>query len=134
MEPRPILRFGGPAWELARTALLLLFLAVGSSTAGTPDMPSAPWLAAAGAAGLVLPAAFVLFCLSPGRYRPFLPLLIMGKIFEAGTLVLLFATGAVTRAVVPGLNLDPFRAYAVGAALILDVVVLVGLVRLRADG
>ncbi len=136
MEPRPLLRVAGPAWELARTFLLLAYLAVASSAAGSADMLSAPWLAAVGAAGLVMPAAFVMYAAAPDRHGAFLPLLRLGKALEAASILLLFATGAVA----PGTTMPgPFFAtrilsdpsWAFGLVFALDLLVLVGLVRVR---
>jgi hypothetical protein len=134
MEPKPLLRLGGPAWELARTFLLLAHVAVSSSAAGSADMLAAPWLAAVGAAGLVMPAAFVMFAVAPDRHGAFLPLLRLGKALEAATILLLFATGAVAG----GGNLPYFTAQALatsplllGLAFVLDLLVLAGLLRVR---
>ena len=124
MEPKPLLRLGGSAWEIARTFLLF---AVSSSAAG-----SAPWLAAVGAAGLVMPAAFVLYAAVPDRHGAFLPLLRLGKALEAVTLFLLFITGAITGGgnvpyfAAPALGSSP---YVLGLVLMLDLLVLAGLLR-----
>jgi hypothetical protein len=137
MDPRRLLRVGGPTWELARAFLLLAYLAANASSAGTADRLSAPWLAAVGAAGLVLPAAFLFFAIDPQRHAAFLPLLIMGKVFEAGTVVLLFVTGTLGSGSLAPLQTGlPFprevpEAGLFVVALLLDIGVLVGLVRLR---
>jgi hypothetical protein len=136
MEPKPLLRIGGPAWELARTFLLLAFLSGSSSAADAADMLSAPWLAALGAAGLVMPAAFAMFALTPRRHGSFLPLLTVGKILETVTILLLFVTGAVfTGAALPGAffaaQVLGNPALVFGAVFALDVLVLVGLLRVR---
>jgi hypothetical protein len=136
MEPRPLLRVAGPAWEIARTFLLLAYLAVAFSASSSADLLSAPWLAAAGAAGLVMPAAFVMYALAPDRHGAFLPLLRLGKALEAATVLLLFATGAVTGSgTMPGphfaagmLSLQPLTF---GLVLVLDLLVLTGLLRTR---
>jgi hypothetical protein len=134
MEPKPLLRVGGSAWEIARTFLLLAYLAVSSSAAGSADMLSAPWLAAVGAAGLVMPAAFVMYAAAPDRHGAFLPLLRLGKTLEAATILLLFVTGAVTG----GGNVPFFAArmlsfapWTFGLVLALDLLVLTGLLRVR---
>jgi hypothetical protein len=131
MEPNPLLRLGGSAWEIARTFLLL---AVSSSGAGSVEALSAPWLAAVGAAGLVMPAAFVMYAAAPDRHAAFLPLLRLGKALEAATILLLFATGAIAG----GGNVPYFAAQALGSspvlfgfAFALDLLVLVGLLRVR---
>ncbi len=136
MESNPLLRVGGAAWELARTLLLLAFLSGSSSAAGAAGALSAPWLTAFGAAGLVMPAAFVMFARAPERYRLFLPLLKLGKALETATILFLFVTGAVTSgAALPGAY---FAAQALGypplvfgAMFALDLLVLVGLLRVR---
>jgi hypothetical protein len=136
MEPKPLLRVGGPAWEIARTVLLLAYLAVASSAAGSADMLSAPWLAAVGAAGLVVPAAFVMYAAAPQRHAAFLPLLRLGKALEAASILLLFATGVVAKgATMPGplftvpLLGDP--PWTFGLVFALDLLVLTGLLRVR---
>ena len=138
MKPRPVLRVAGPAWELARCFLFLAFLAAGSSSSGSADMLSAPWLAAVGAAGLVMPAAFLMLALAPDRYAVFLPLLRLGKGLEIATVALLFAT----RTIVPGsgMPLLAFRVPVLGNAQVAfalvgaaDVAVLIGLFRVRQD-
>ena len=91
MEHKPLLRVAGPAWELARYFLFIAFLAVSSSSAGDPDMLSTPWLLAACAGGLVMPAAFILLALAPSRYAGFLPLLLLGKAFEVVTVASTYA-------------------------------------------
>jgi hypothetical protein len=136
MEPKPLLRVGGAAWELARTFLLLAFLSLSSSSAGTADMLSAPWLAALGAAGLVMPAAFVMFAAAPRRHVAFLPLLRLGKTLETATILFLFASGAVSTVVaLPGAYLAAqalrYPPLVFGVAFALDLLVLVGLVRVR---
>jgi len=133
MEPNPLLRVGGAAWELARTLLLLAFLSGSFSAAGAL---SAPWLAAFGAAGLVMPAAFVMFARAPERYRLFLPLLRLGKTLETATILFLFVTGTVTRgAALPGAYFAAqalaYPPLAFGAVFALDLLVLVGLLRVR---
>jgi hypothetical protein len=134
MKPRPVLRVAGPAWELARCFLFLAFLAAGSSSSG---MLSAPWLAAVGAAGLVMPAAFLMLALAPDRYAAFLPLLRLGKGLEIATVALLFATGTIAPGSgtplafrVPVLGSAPMVFALVGVA---DVAVLIGLFRVRTD-
>lgn len=136
MEPKPLLRVGGAAWELARTVLLLAFLSSSSSAAGAAGAVSAPWLAAFGAAGLVMPAAFVMFARAPERYRAFLPLLRLGKTLETATIFFLFVTGAVSRAAaLPGAYFAAqalaYPPLAIGAVFALDLLVLVGLLRVR---
>ena len=131
-----MLRIAGPAWELVRSFLLLAYLAASSSSAANADMLSAPWLAALGAAGLVMPAAFLMFSLAPTRYAAYLPLLKLGKGLELAAVALLFATGTVTAgSVVP---LLAFRVPVLGSAAvvfglvaILDLAVLAGLFRVR---
>ena len=129
MEPKPLLRLGGSAWEIARTFLLF---AVSSSAAGSAAIGSAPWLAAVGAAGLVMPAAFVLYAAVPDRHGAFLPLLRLGKALEAVTIFLLFVTGGITG----GGNIPYLAAQALGSSpllfglvLVLDLLVLAGLLR-----
>src|SRR4030042_3016891 len=73
MEHKPVLRVAGPAWELPRFFLLIVFPATASSSSVNADMLSAPWLAAAGAGGLVMPAAFLMFAFAPGRDAVYLP-------------------------------------------------------------
>jgi hypothetical protein len=138
MKPRPVLRVAGPAWELARSFLLLAFLAAGSSSSGNVDMLSAPWLAAVGAAGLVMPAAFLVFALAPDRYAAFLPLLRLGKGLEIATVALLFATGTIAPG--SGTPLLAFRVPVLGSVPMVfafvgvaDVAVLIGLFRVRTD-
>jgi hypothetical protein len=134
MEPKPLLRLGGPAWELARAFLLLAYLAVSASAAGSADMLSAPWLAAVGAAGLVMPAAFVMYAAAPDRHGAFLPLLRLGKVLEAATILLLFVTGAVSSGgnvpIFTARNLV-FQPWTFGFVLVLDLLVLTGLLRVR---
>ncbi len=138
MDHKPVLRVAGPAWELARYFLLIAFLATASSTSGNADMLSAPWLAAAGAGGLVMPAAFLMFAFAPGRYAAYLPLLRLGKALEVATVALLFATGTIA----PG-SVMPWIAFRVpvlgstavvfGLVALVDLAVLVGLIRVRTD-
>jgi hypothetical protein len=137
MERKPLLRIAGPAWELARSFLFFVFLTA-SSSSGNADMLSAPWLAAAFAGGLVMPAAFIMIALAPARYAVYLPLLRLGKILQIATVVLLFVTGAIRpESTVPILeNRVPVldRALVVfGLVAAADVAVLVGLFRVRAD-
>jgi hypothetical protein len=94
MELKPLLRVAGPAWELARYFTFVAFLASAPQSGGA-DPLSAPWLAAATAGGLVMPAAFLMFALAPGRYTAYLPLLRLGKILQIATVVLLFVTGTI---------------------------------------
>ena len=137
MELKPLLRVGGPAWELARTILLLAYLTATSPAASAADMLSAPWLAAVGAPGLLMPAAFLMFSISPGRFPGFLPLLRLGKTLEAASILLLFATRAIDfGGTMPGpLFAVPVLGapqWAFGLVLALDLFVLAGLVRARA--
>ena len=138
MELKPLLRIAGPAWELARSFLFIAFLAASSSSSGTTDMLSAPWLAAVGAAGLVMPAAFLMLALAPDRYAAYLPLLRLGKGLEIATVVLLFATGTIAPG--SGMPLLAFRVPVLGSIPVVfglvaaaDVAVLVGLFRVRTD-
>ncbi len=136
MEPKPLLRVGGAAWELARTFLLLAYLAVSSSAPGAASMLSAPWLAAAAAACLVMPAAFVMYAVAPDRHGAFLPLLRLGKVLETASILLLFATGAVAAVTpIPGTPIAvPLLGYppvTIGLVFALDLLVLAGLVRVR---
>jgi hypothetical protein len=136
MERKLLLRIAGPAWELARYFLFLVFLAFASSSAGNADMLSAPWLLAVGAGGLVMPAAFLMFALAPGRYPGYLPLLRLGKGLELASLALLFATGTIA----PG-SVMPVLAFRVpvlgstpmvfGLVALVDILVLAGLLRVR---
>jgi hypothetical protein len=138
MDHKPVLRVAGPAWELARYFLLIAFLATASSSSGNADMLSAPWLAAAGAGGLVMPAAFLMFAFAPGRYAAYLPLLRLGKALEVATVALLFATGTIaTGSVMPWIA---FRvpvlgstAVVFGLVALVDLAVLAGLLRVRTD-
>jgi len=137
MERKPLLRVAGPAWELARYFLFIAFLAASSSSSGNADMLSEPWLLAAGAGGLAMPAAFLIFALAPDRYASYLPLLRLGKVFEVATVALLFATGTI-----PPDGTVPFLAFRVpllgsapiafGLVILADLVVLAGLFRVRA--
>ncbi len=137
MERKPLLRVAGPAWELARFFLFIAFLAAPSSSSGNADMLSEPWLLAAGAGGLAMPAAFLLFALAPDRYASYLPLLRLGKVFEVATVALLFATGTILwESTMP---MPLFRvpvlyrtAVAFGLVILADLVVLAGLFRVRA--
>jgi hypothetical protein len=138
MNQKPLLRVAGPAWELARYFLFILFLATASSSSGNADMLSAPWLAAVGAGGLVMPAAFLMFAFAPGRYAAYLPLLRLGKALEVATVALLFATGTVG----PGSGMPwiAFRVPVLGSTAVVfglvglaDLVVLAGLLRVRTD-
>jgi hypothetical protein len=136
MEHRPLLRVAGPAWELARYFLFIAFLAVSSSSSANPDMLSTPWLLAACAGGLVMPAAFFMLAFSPARYAGFLPLLKLGKALEVATVVLLFVTGMVAPGSwVPGID---FRVPVLGSAPVAfglvglaDLAVLAGLLLVR---
>jgi hypothetical protein len=138
MEHKPVLRVAGPVWELARYFLLIVFLATASSSSGNADMLSAPWLAAAAAGGLAMPAAFLMFAFAPGRYAAYLPLLRLGKALEVATVVLLFATGTIG----PG-SMMPWIAFRVpvlgstavafGLVVLVDLAVLAGLLRVRMD-
>ena len=138
MDQKPLLRVAGPAWELARSFLFVVFLAASSSSSGNADMLSAPWLAAAFAGGLVMPAAFLMFAIAPGRYAAYLPLLRLGKALEVLTVVLLFATGTVGAG-----SMMPWIAFRVpvlgstavvfGLAALVDLAVLAGLLRVRTD-
>lgn len=139
MEPKPLLRVAGPAWELARYFLIVAYLAAASSPSGNADMLSAPWLAAAAAGGLAMPAAFFVYAYEPGRYAAYLPLLRLGKVLELATIVLLYATGAIR----PGSTVPmlAFRvpvldgtAVAFGVVALLDAAVLAGLLRVRTRG
>ena len=136
MEPKPLLRVAGPAWELARYFLIVAFVAAASSPSGNADMLSAPWLAAAAAAGLAMPAAFFVYACAPGRYAAYLPLLRLGKGIELATIVLLYATGAIRwGSTVPMLAfrvpvLDS-TAVVFGLVALLDAAVLAGLLRVR---
>jgi hypothetical protein len=138
MEKKPLLRSAGPAWELARSFLFIAFLAIGSSSSGDADMLSAPWLIAAGAGGLVMPAAFLMFAFAPARYAAYLPLLRLGKGLELASLALLFATGTIAPgSVMPVLA---FRVPVLGSAPVVfgivalaDLAVLAGLLRVRTD-
>jgi hypothetical protein len=136
MEQKPLLRVAGPAWELARFFLFVVFLAAASSASGNADMLSAPWLAAAGAGGLAMPAAFLMLAIAPGRYAAYLPLLRLGKVLQVATVVLLFATGAVAPG--SGVPLLAFRVPVLGSApvvfgivTLVDLAVLAGLSRVR---
>jgi hypothetical protein len=138
MEQKPLLRVAGPAWELARYFLFVVFLAAASSASGDADMLSAPWLAAAAAGGLVMPAAFLMIAFSPGRYAVYLPLLRLGKVLQVATVVLLFATGAISPG--SGVPVLAFRVPVLGNAAVTfalvalaDVAVLAGLLRVRTD-
>jgi hypothetical protein len=136
MEPKPLLRIAGPAWELARYFLFVVFLAASSSSSGTADMLSAPWLAAVAAGGLAMPAAFFVYAFVPGRYAAYLPLLRLGKVLELASLALLYATGTIRL----GSTL-PYVAFRVpvldstpvvfGLVALLDAAVLAGLLRVR---
>ncbi len=136
MDKKPLLRAAGPAWELARSFLFIAFLAIASSSSGDADMLSAPWLIAAGAGGLVMPAAFLMFAFAPARYTAYLPLLRLGKGLELASLALLFATGTIAPgSVMPVLA---FRVPVLGSAPVVfglvalaDLAVLVGLLRVR---
>ena len=136
MEPKPLLRIAGPAWELARYFLIVVFLASSSSASGNADMLSAPWLAAAAAGGLAMPAAFFLYAYEPGRYAAYLPLLRLGKVLELATIVLLYATGTIRAGStmpmlafrVPVLDSTPV---VFGLVALLDAAVLAGLLRVR---
>lgn len=136
MEPKPLLRVAGPAWELARYFLMVAFLAASSSSAGSADMLSAPWLAAAAAGGLAMPAAFFVYAFAPKRYAVYLPLLRLGKVFELATVVLLYATGAIRLGSI--MPVVAFRvpvldstAVVFGLVALFDAAVLVGLLRVR---
>jgi hypothetical protein len=138
MEHKPLLRVAGPAWELARYFLFIVFLATTSSSSGNADMLSTPWLLAAAAGGLVMPAAFLMLALAPGRYADYLPLLRLGKGLEIATVVLLFATGTVAAGSgMPGIA---FRVPVLGSTAVVfalvalaDLAVLAGLLRVRTD-
>jgi hypothetical protein len=136
MKHKPLLRVAGPAWELARYFLLIAFLAAGSSSSGRADMLSTPWLLAAGAGGLVMPAAFLMLALAPGRYAAYVPLLRLGKGLEIATVALLFATGTITPG--SGVPMLAFRVPVLGSVAVVfvlataaDIAVLAGLFRLR---
>lgn len=136
MEHKPLLRVAGPAWEIARYFLFIVFLAAAFSPSGSPDLQTAPWLLAAGAGGLVMPVAFLMLALVPERYAPYLPLLRLGKALEAATVVLLYATGAIApdslmpvlALRVPVLDRAPV---AFGIILLADLAVLVALMGVR---
>jgi hypothetical protein len=138
MQHKPILRVAGPVWELARYFLFIVFLATASSSSGNADMLSAPWLAAAAAGGLAMPAAFLMLAIAPGRYAAYLPLLRLGKALEVATIVLLFATGTIAPA-----STMPWIAFRVpvlgstavvfGLVALADLAVLAGLLRVRTD-
>jgi hypothetical protein len=135
MEQKPLLRVAGPVWELARYFLIVVFLAAASSSGGA-DLLSAPWLAAATAGGLAMPAAFLMIALAPGRYAAYLPLLRLGKVLQIATVVLLFVTGTIQPE-----STVPFLAYRVrvldralvvfGLVALLDLAVLAALFRVR---
>ena len=136
MEQKPLLRVAGSAWELARYFLFVVFLAAASSASGAADMLSAPWLAAAAAGGLVMPAAFLMIAFAPRRYADYLPLLRLGKVLEVATVALLYATGAITPG--SGMPVLAFRMPVLGNAAVVfglvalaDVAVLAGLLRVR---
>ena len=135
MEERPLLRIAGPGWEFARYFLFAAFLAADSSSGGA-GMLSAPWLAAVTAGGLVMPAAFLMFALAPGRYAAYLPLLRLGKVLQIATLALLFVTGTIRpESTVPVLAwrvpvLDR-SLVAFGLVALLDLAVLAALFRAR---
>jgi hypothetical protein len=132
MEHRPLLRVAGPVWELARYFLFIAFLAVSSSSSANPDMLSTPWLLAACAGGLVMPAAFILLAIAPDRHAGYLPLLRLGKGLQVATMVLLFATGAIAPG--SGMPMPIFALPVVGSMplafgllTLIDLVVLAGL-------
>lgn len=132
MEYRPLLRIAGPGWEFARYFLFAAFLAADSSS----GMLSAPWLAAVTAGGLVMPAAFLMFALAPGRYAAYLPLLRLGKVLQIATVALLFVTGTIRpESTVPILAwrvpvLDR-SLVAFGLVALLDLAVVAALFRVR---
>lgn len=131
-----MLRVAGPAWELVRYFLFIVLLAATFSPSGGADLRTAPWLLAAGAGGLVMPAAFLMLALLPQRYAPYLPLLRLGKALEVATVALLYATGAVARDSltpvlalrVPVLDRAPV---AFGLIVLIDVAVLAALMGVR---
>ena len=136
MEERPLLRIAGPGWEFARYFLFAAFLAADPSSGGSGSL-SAPWIAAVTAGGLVMPAAFLMFALAPGRYAAYLPLLRLGKVLQIVTVALLFVTGTIRpestvpvlayRVPLPGQAIAAF-----GIAALLDLAVLAALFRVRA--
>lgn len=137
MDQKPLLRVAGPAWEVARYFLFVVFLAASSSSSGDADMLSAPWLAAACAGGLVVPAAFLMFAFAPRRYASYLPLLRLGKILEIATVVLLFVTGTIlwdSTMPMPLFRVPVlYRTTVVfGLVTLADLAVLAGLFRVRA--
>jgi hypothetical protein len=138
MERKPLLRIAGPVWEFARYFLVLALVATGSSPVDFRGLLSAPWLAAAAAGGLVMPAAFLMLSFDPQRYAGYLPLVRLGKGLEIVTVVLLFfSVGVAPGSAVPplGSRLPGIGSLPVvlGAVAALDIAVLVGLFSVLSD-
>jgi hypothetical protein len=96
MKARKTIIALGTAWDGARFFILLsiaLWLFISASGWGTSI---AAWLIAASAAGLLLPVGELLYCLYPGRYGNLIGFLLLAKILNVFSLLLLFFSGALS--------------------------------------
>ncbi len=131
MKARKTIVVLGCAWDGARFFILLsisLWLYMAASGWGTSI---GAWLLAASAAGLLLPTGELFFCLYPGRYGNLLNLLILGKILNIVSLLLLFFSGALSTGIGAVLfqagPLPVTQAFACSLIAVFDLLSLVAL-------
>jgi hypothetical protein len=89
------------AWDFARFFIVLtiaIFIFRSSSGWG---ISVEPWLLAASAAGLLIPVGELLLCLYPERYANLLGFMVLGKVLNVFSLLLLFFFGALSSSIRP---------------------------------
>jgi len=124
------------AWDGARFFLLLSMALWLLMSASGWRASIAPWLLAASAAGLLLPVGELMFYLYPGRYGNLAGFLILAKILNVFSLLLLFFSGALTVGIRTVLfTIGQFgitQTAACSAILVLDLLSLAALAALGA--
>ena len=89
------------AWDFARFFVVLLITLFIFRSASGWGLSVAPWLLAASAAGLIVPVGELLLCLYPERYANLLAFLVLGKVLNVFSLLLLFFSGALASSLSP---------------------------------